>query len=64
MGYDQQFIQPTGAFSGMDIINKGLLESKFGTIKPHVLSCANPEIMLGVVDPMIYSVFDLEGMQL
>jgi hypothetical protein len=40
----------------MDIINKGLLESKFGTIKPHVLSCPNLDMMLGVSDPMIYSV--------
>lgn len=64
MGYDQQFIQPTGAFAGMDMLNQGLLESEFGTIKPHVLSCPNPEVMLGIGDPMIYSGFDPEGMRL
>jgi hypothetical protein len=64
MGYDQQFIQPTGAFAGMDMLNQGLLESEFGTIKPHVLSCPNPEVMLGIGDPMIYSGYDPEGMRL
>ncbi|KAG8166528.1 hypothetical protein KVR01_002217 [Diaporthe batatas] len=64
MGYEQQFIQTTGAFAGMDMLNQGLLESEFGTIKPHVLSCPNPEVMLGIGDPMIYSGFDPEGMRL
>ncbi|KAL1876301.1 Fluconazole resistance protein 1 [Diaporthe australafricana] len=64
MGYDPQFIQPTGAFAGMDMLNQGLLESEFGTIKPHVLSCPNPEVMLGMGDPMIYSGFDPEAMRL
>lgn len=37
----------------MDLLNQGLLESNFGAIKPHVLSCATPEVMMGMGDPMI-----------
>jgi len=40
------------------MLNQGLIESDFGFIKPHVLSCPNPEVMLGMGDPMIYSGFD------
>lgn len=48
----------------MDLLNQGLLESSFGTIKPHVLSCANPEVMMGMGDPMIYSGYDAEQLRL
>lgn len=36
-----------------EMLNQGLLESEFGRLKPHVMNCANPEVMLGVGDPMI-----------
>lgn len=42
------------------MLNQGLIESDFGFIKPHVLSCPNPEVMLGMGDPMIYSGFEHE----
>lgn len=64
MGFNSQFIQQSGAFAGMDMLNQGLLESEFGTIKPHVLNCPNPEVMMGVGDPMIYSGFDADAMRL
>lgn len=64
-GFDsQQFVQPSGAFASMDLFSQGLLESEFGTIKPHVLNCPNPEVMMGVGDPMIYSGFDVDAMRL
>lgn len=64
MGFNSPFVQPSGAFAGVDMLNQGLLESEFGTIKPHVLSCPNPEVMLGMGDPMIYSDFDADVMRL
>jgi len=51
-------------FLDMDMLNQGLLESNFGTIKPHVLSCPNPEVMMGMGDPMIYAGYDAETMGL
>ena len=39
-------------------LNQGLLESNFGALKPHVMSCPNPEVMMGVGDPMIFSGYD------
>ncbi|KAK1750253.1 hypothetical protein QBC47DRAFT_426272 [Echria macrotheca] len=56
---------PGGAsFLDLDLLNQGLLESNFGTIKPHVLSCPNPEVMMGMGDPMIYSGYDAESLRL
>jgi len=52
------------AFLDMDMLNQGLLESSFGTIKPHVLSCPNPEVMMGMGDPMMYSGYDAETLRL
>lgn len=54
---------PNG-LTNMDMLNQGLMESEFGTIKPHVLSCPNPEVMMGMGDPMIFSGFDPESMRL
>ncbi|KAM0561154.1 hypothetical protein ACHAPJ_003658 [Fusarium lateritium] len=61
-----QFLQQqqNGMMANMDLLNQGLVESEFGTIKPHVLSCPNPEVMLGMGDPMIYSGYDGEPMRL
>lgn len=54
----------TGPYLDMDMLNQGLLESNFGTIKPHVLSCPNPEVMMGMGDPMIYSGYDPDSLRL
>ncbi|TDZ34225.1 Fluconazole resistance protein 1 [Colletotrichum spinosum] len=59
----QQFFQQP-ALTSMDMLNQGLIESEFGTIKPHVLSCPNPEVMMGMGDPMIYGGYDGEPMRL
>lgn len=64
MGFSSQFVQQSGAFAGIDMLNQGLLESEFGIIKPHVLNCPNPEVMMGVGDPMIYSGFEADAMRL
>ncbi|KAH6974078.1 hypothetical protein EDB80DRAFT_595496 [Ilyonectria destructans] len=56
------FLQRPGVLGSMDILYQGLLESEFGTINPHVLSCPNPEVMMGMDDPMIYSGYDGEPM--
>ncbi|KAI1263743.1 hypothetical protein F5Y18DRAFT_115044 [Xylariaceae sp. FL1019] len=37
------------------MLSQGIVESEFGTIKPHMINVPNPEVMLGVGDPMIYS---------
>lgn len=59
------FLQQAGAMPpNMDLLNQGLMEANFGTIKPHVLSCPNPEVMMGMGDPMIYSGYDGEPMRL
>jgi hypothetical protein len=63
MDYGNRYV-PTNQYMGMDMLNQGLLESNFGTIKPHVLSCPNPEVMMGMGDPMIYSGYDQETMRL
>lgn len=48
-----------------DMLTQGLLESEFGQLRPHTVSCPNPEVMMGMGDPMIYSGFgDDEGQQL
>jgi hypothetical protein len=64
MVYDDQFVQSTGTFAGMDMLSYRQLESELGTVKPHVLSYAIPEVIPGVDNPMVYSTFDLEGMGL
>lgn len=66
--YPPSFVSSGGPqpppFLDMDMLNQGLLESSFGTIKPHVLSCPNPEVMMGMGDPMIYAGYDAEAMGL
>lgn len=48
-----------------DMLTQGLLESEFGRLRPHMVSCPNPEVMMGMGDPMIYSGFgDDDGQQL
>jgi hypothetical protein len=39
------------------------VESHFGTLKPHVLTGPNSEVMMGMGDPMIYSgSYDYDGL--
>ncbi|CAI6019211.1 unnamed protein product [Clonostachys chloroleuca] len=43
------------------MLNQGILEPEFAFIKPnHVLSCPNPEVMMGMGDPMIFSGYENE----
>lgn len=58
------FLRQAGLIQNMDVLNQGLVESDFGTIKPHVLSCPNPEVMMGMGDPMIYPGYEGEPMRL
>ncbi|KAK0628652.1 hypothetical protein B0T17DRAFT_588719 [Bombardia bombarda] len=60
----QPFISSNESYLDMDMLNQGLLESSFGTIKPHVVSCPNPDIMIGMGDPMMYSGYDVETLQM
>lgn len=64
MDITPQFLQQSGALLDMDMLSQGLMESEFGTIKPHMLSCPNPEAMMGLGDPMIYSGYDAESLRL
>jgi len=70
MEFPQRLLPPDSFMSinptsiNMDLLGQGLLESNFGTIKPHVLSCANPEVMMGMGDPMIYSGYDQETLRI
>jgi hypothetical protein len=66
MDFAQRLTDPYLALNtmNMDLLNQGLLESNFGTIKPHVLSCSNPEVMMGMGDPMIYSGYDPDALRL
>ncbi|KAH8193847.1 hypothetical protein TruAng_011991 [Truncatella angustata] len=50
------FMQQMDSNMANTMLSQGLVESEFGTIKPHILNCHNPEVMLGVGDPMIYRV--------
>ncbi|KAM6508562.1 Fluconazole resistance protein 1 [Fusarium solani] len=59
-----QFLQQPGVMGNTDLLYQGLVESDFGPIKPHVLSCPNPEVTMGMGDPMIYSGYDGEPMRL
>jgi hypothetical protein len=64
MDFGQAYIPQPGVFLDVDMLNQGLMESNFGTIKPHVVSCPNPEVMMGMGDPMIYSGYDQETLRL
>jgi len=60
----QSFMAPPTSYMNIDLLNQGLLESNFGALKPHVLSCPNPEVMMGVGDPMMFSGFDNENLRM
>ncbi|KAH6961870.1 hypothetical protein BKA56DRAFT_637341 [Ilyonectria sp. MPI-CAGE-AT-0026] len=59
-----QFQQRTSVMQNIDLQNQGLVESDFSTIKPHVLSCPNPEVVMGIGDLMIYSGYDGQPMRI
>jgi len=63
MDMPPQYIQNMNVDMAEMMLSQGLVESEFGTIKPHMLSCPNPEVMLGVGDPMIYSGYNMESLR-
>jgi hypothetical protein len=55
-----QFMQQPGSLGNVDLRHQSLVGSQISTISPHVLSCPNPEVMIGVEDPMTYFTYDGE----
>lgn len=41
-------------YYSVDMLRQGLVESNFGALKPHIMTCENPNVMLGNGDPMIF----------
>lgn len=62
-GLAMQFMQQD-ALQNMNMMSQNMVDSEFGTIKPGILSCPNPDVMMGMGDPMIYGGFDNESMRL
>jgi hypothetical protein len=58
------FLDQASSYSSMDMLSQGLLESEFGSLKPHVVPYQNREVMLGMGDPMMYAGYDEETMRL
>ncbi|RKK65281.1 hypothetical protein BFJ69_g16422 [Fusarium oxysporum] len=58
-----QFMQEPGSLGNVDLRHQSLVGSQISTISPHVLSCPNPEVMMGVEDPMTYFTYDGEYMR-
>ncbi|GJN81405.1 hypothetical protein PLIIFM63780_004939 [Purpureocillium lilacinum] len=52
-----------GGLQGLNVLNQGLVDGDYG-IKPDILSVQNPDVMMGINDPMIYAGFDGEAMRL
>ncbi|KAI2614992.1 hypothetical protein GGR54DRAFT_313895 [Hypoxylon sp. NC1633] len=63
MDIPPQYIQGMDLDMAEMMLSQGLVESEFGTIKPHMIQCPNPEVMLGVGDPMIYSGYNMESLR-
>ncbi|KAI4860650.1 hypothetical protein F4820DRAFT_98411 [Hypoxylon rubiginosum] len=63
MDLSPQFLQGMDMDMAEMMLSQGLVESEFGTIKPHMIQCPNPEVMLGVGDPMIYSGYNMESLR-
>jgi hypothetical protein len=59
-----QFTQQPSSLQNLAMLNQGMLDSDFGTIKPDYLSCPNPDVMMGMNDPMIYAGYDNDAMRL
>ncbi|KAH8200083.1 hypothetical protein TruAng_005751 [Truncatella angustata] len=62
-GIPPQFMQQMDLNMADIMLSQGLVESEFGTLKPHILNCPNPEVMLGVGDPMIYSGYSIDPLR-
>lgn len=62
-GLAMHFLQNAEALQGMSLMGQNMVESEFA-IKPDILSCPNPDVMMGMSDPMIYGGFDSESMRL
>lgn len=65
-GFHDSFLQRPDAaqFMDEDLLQQGLLESEFGILKPHAPSCANPAVMMGLGDPMMFSGYDPETLRM
>jgi hypothetical protein len=61
MDMTAQFTQQISPDMAEIMLSQGLIESEFGTIKPHVVSCTNQDAMLGLGDPMIYDSYNGMG---
>ncbi|XWX02191.1 hypothetical protein V2A60_010224 [Cordyceps javanica] len=57
------FMQPPSQLQNLVMMNQDGLDADFG-IKPDILSYANPDVMMGMADPMIFAGFDNDGMRL
>lgn len=62
-GLPPQFMQQMDMNMADIMLSQGVVESEFGTIKPHMLSCPNPEVMLGMGDPMMYSGYSMDALR-
>lgn len=63
-GFAMQFLHQAGGFAGMNMPDLGMMDPVFGEIKPDMLPCPNPDVMMGMADPMIYGGFENEAMRL
>lgn len=64
MNVSPQYAPPMDINMAEIMLSQGLVESEFGTIKPHMINVPNPEVMLGVGDPMIaYSSYNMDSLQ-
>jgi len=63
-GSGMDFLDQASSYSSMDMLGQGLLESEFGSLKPHAIPYQNREVMLGIGDPMMYAGYEDETMRL
>ncbi|KAI0602802.1 hypothetical protein F4775DRAFT_588372 [Biscogniauxia sp. FL1348] len=63
MDVPPQFLSQMDISMAELLLNQGLVESEFGTIKPHMINVPNSEVMLGMGDPMIYSGYNMESLR-
>lgn len=59
-----QFTQQPSSLQNLAMLNQGMLDNDYGTIKPDYLSRHNPDVMMGMNDPMIYAGYDNDAMRL
>ncbi|POR32549.1 Fluconazole resistance protein 1 [Tolypocladium paradoxum] len=58
------FLRQAGLHNPPDMLNQGLVEAGSDSVEPDILSGPNPDVMMGIGDPMMYSGFDGEQMPL